>query len=161
MDPRDEVARLRDKYAMLPKLSHADRSERVTTLEALCEALSRENMMLRKSTTPLPHSSVTLLAPRSEEPKLSWRPLRAPPPPLHVDVATKGTLFSHPESVNAAIVTECPRVQWTQVEFCAGQQQGSTTPRVLCFRVGSRVSPSELAAIANFCVGASLYFEQR
>ena len=132
----ETVRVLRQKYSLLPTISLADRSERLSMLEALCDALCKENELLTRLSSAKGSHAV---------------------PPTVIAWATKGSLFSHVDVVRAEIASRCPHVQWKEIEF--QDQIASTTPRVLFFRVGQRVSASDVEGIRGFCTGvhAPLY----
>ena len=149
--PRVEtyVERLRREYEELPKLAQCDKSERLRMLEKLVDELSRENETLRRRS-----GSSSYLQPAAS----AWAANPAPVTPYPITVAVKGSMFAHAESIQGHVVTMCPRVQWRTTTWAtdgvANTLSDQSTPkcRVVFFRTGGRVSPTEIADLKAFCI---------
>jgi len=137
---RDSVDSLRHEYARLPKLEACDRSTRVELLERLVEALTEENNLMRRREGRAPSSDALYH-------------VRQPPrrTPFPIAVAVKGSLFQHPDTIQASVNAKLAAAQWVPTEYPRADTTAKV--RVLFFRVGQRVSPSELEDVQNWCQG--------
>ena len=134
--PRDSqsVAALRQEYARLPTLQACDKSPRIELLEKLVKALSAENDTLRSQGPSLRPNPQPYYAPRPAPKRLS------------VAVGIKGSLFSHPNTIQTEVkpkLLDNMEVQWATHDYPQGTEVTANL-RVAFFRVSDRVSPTEL-----------------
>ena len=138
---------LRREYDALPPIAACDKSKRLELLERLVVELTKENNMMRRGSQASSQFPPSAPAPRCQRSLSS----SVPSP---IAFAVKGSLFSHVESIQTTVGAQCG-VQWLRSDNYPNGEDITAKARVLFFRTGQRVSPTELADIEAFCKGTA------